>query len=65
MHPNTEWLMDWGDRMVKKFGQPTKKYYNWCRKLAYAVSEEGNANPSDYAISVAKKWEKRRRNDCN
>lgn len=22
MHPNTEYLMRWNDRMVKKFGQP-------------------------------------------
>lgn len=57
MHPNTKRLMDWGDRMIKKFGHP-KTGYDWCRKLAYSVGEEGNDYPSNYAITIAKKWEK-------
>lgn len=56
IHPNTQWLMDWGDRMIKKFGHP-EIGYDWCRKLAYSIGEEGNDHPSDYAIAVAKKWE--------
>ena len=56
MTSNTNWLMDWNDRMIKKYGHP-KIGYDWCRKLAYSVGEAGNESPSDYAILVAKKWE--------
>lgn len=56
MNDNTRWLLGWADRMVKKFGQP-KSGYDWCRKLAYSVEEEGSDSPSDYAIAVARKWE--------
>ena len=57
MHENTKWLMRWADRMYKKFGPP-KTGLDWCRKLAYSVGEEGLDHPSDYAVSVARKWEK-------
>jgi len=57
MYPNTKWLMDWNDRMVKKFGQP-KTGFDWCRKLAYSVGEAGNDNPSDSAINIAETWER-------
>ena len=60
MHENTKWLMDWADRMNEKFGHPEDDF-DWCRKLAYFVSEEGNDNPSNYAISVAKIWERKAR----
>ena len=60
MHSNTKWLIGWADRMNKKFGPP-KTGYDWCRKLAYSVGEEGEDHPSDYAISVAKKWESTRK----
>ena len=56
MHPNTKWIMDWADRMYAKFGLP-KTGMDWCRKLAYSVGEGGEDHPSNYAISVAKKWE--------
>jgi len=57
MHPNAKWLMDWNDRMIAKYGQP-KTGYDWCRKLAYAMNEEGNDYPSYDAIRMAEKWEK-------
>ena len=56
MHPNSEWLIKWCDRMVNKYGQP-KTGYDWCSKLAHSIGEEGDDNPSDYAIEIAKKWE--------
>ena len=58
-HRNTEWLMAWADRMVAKFGHPTEGV-DWCRKLAYYMREEGNDSPSDEAIKVAKRWEKKK-----
>lgn len=57
MKGNTLWLMDWADRMVKKYGQP-KDDFDWCRKLAYYMGEEGKDHPSNSAIRVAKEWEK-------
>ena len=57
MHENTKWLMDWADRMNEKCGPPEDDF-DWCRKLAYFVSEEGKDHPSYYAISVAKTWER-------
>jgi len=56
LHPNTERLMAWADRMYAKHGNP-KTGYDWCRKLAYAVGEAGNDYPSDEALRVAEKWE--------
>ena len=56
MEVNTKWLMNWNDRMLKKYGHP-KTGYDWCRKLAYSIGEEGEYAPSNYAIEVAKKWE--------
>jgi len=58
MHENTQWLMDWADRMNEKFGPPEDDF-DWCRKLAYFVDEAGNDHPSNYAISVAKIWERK------
>jgi len=57
MHENTTWLMDWADRMNEKCGPPEDDF-DWCRKLAYFVGEEGNDHPSYQAISVAKSWER-------
>ena len=58
MHKNTKWIMQWADRMNKKFGKPKNPMdYDWIRKLSYYVDEAGNDYPSDYAIDVAKKWE--------
>lgn len=56
MHPNTQWLINWADRMNAKWGPP-ETGYDWCRKLAYFVGEEGQDHPSDFAIEAAKKWE--------
>lgn len=56
IHLNAAWLMAWNDRMVAKYGQP-KEGIDWCRKLAYAVGEEGNDNPSNHALSIAEEWE--------
>ena len=56
MHRNSEWLMDWCDRMIAKYGQP-KEGIDWCRKLAYAVGEEGEDHPSNHALSIAEEWE--------
>ena len=53
---NSQWLMGWNDRMLAKYGQP-KIGYDWCRKLAYAMNEDGNACPSADAIKKAKQWE--------
>lgn len=61
MHQNTKWLMKWADRMAKKFGNPDSDN-DWCRKLAYAVDEAGNDNPSSFALSVAARWEDRLEN---
>lgn len=57
MHRNTVWLMNWDDRMVKKYGQPLSQK-DWCTKLAYSVGEEGNDYPSNHALSIAEEWEK-------
>ena len=57
MHENTKWVMDWADRMVKRFGQPYDDF-DWCRRLAYAMGEEGFDIPSNMAINIAKDWEK-------
>ena len=57
MDDNTRWIMSWADRMYEKYGHP-KTGYDWCRKLAYAVGEEGNDSPSFRAIELAKKWER-------
>lgn len=57
LHPNTLWLMEWGDRMYKMYGHPDSGM-DWCRKLAYFVGEEGNDYPSVGAIAVAERWEK-------
>lgn len=62
MNPNTIWLMSWYDRMVAKYGHP-RDGVDWCRKLAYYMGEEGNANPSDDAIIVAQSWEERNPED--
>ncbi len=43
--------------MTNKFGQP-KNDYDWCRKLAYFTGEEGNDHPSDYALAIARNWER-------
>lgn len=56
MHSNTKWIMSWADRMNEKFGPP-EYGYDWCRKLAYKIGEQGNDHPSDNAISKAKEWE--------
>lgn len=58
-HPNTKWLIDWCDRMIAKFGHP-KDDFDWCRKLAYHMGEEGNDHPSEEAIKVAKRWEEKK-----
>jgi hypothetical protein len=55
-HPNTLWLMNWGDRMRMRYGRPNDGV-DWCRKLAYATGEEGTDHPSNAAIEIAKKWE--------
>lgn len=57
LHANTIWLMDWADRMFKKYGHPIEGY-DWCRKLAYHVGEAGNDHPSNEAIKIAEQWEK-------
>lgn len=57
MHKNTKWLIDWADRMHSKFGPPVMGL-DWCRRLAYYLDEQGNDHPSDFAIEVAKKWER-------
>jgi hypothetical protein len=62
MHPNSQWLIEWADRMNAKYGPP-KTGIEWCRKLAYFVSEEGNDHPSDMAIDIAKAWELRGKRD--
>ena len=55
-NPEITWLMNWADRMVKKYGQP-KEGYDWCRKLAYFMGEAGNYAPSQKALEVARFWE--------
>ena len=57
MHENTKWVMDWADRMVERFGQPHDDF-DWCRRLAYHMGEEGDDHPSVSAINVAHIWEK-------
>ena len=52
----TTWLMQWADRMSTKYGQP-QSGYDWCRKLAYAMGEQGQDSPSEDAIARAKIWE--------
>jgi hypothetical protein len=56
MHPNSEWLIKWCDRMITKYGHPTYDF-DWCRKLAYHMGEAGNDNPSYEAMKVAEEWE--------
>ena len=59
---NTIWLMEWCDRMLKKYGHP-ETGVDWCRKLAYFMDESGNDSPSDDAIKTAKTWEKEQPGD--
>ena len=54
--PNSQWLIDWCDRMIAKYGHP-KSGVDWCRKLAYFMGEAGNDSPSNEAIIVAMEWE--------
>ena len=56
LHINTKWLLGWSDRMFQKYSHPTDDY-DWCRKLAYYMGEEGNDYPSDEAIKTASRWE--------
>ena len=51
----SQWLIDWCDRMVAKYGQPLDDM-DWCRKLAYYMGEQGNDSPSIEAIEQAKVW---------
>ncbi len=53
---NSQWLMEWADRMFEKYGPP-KTDVDWCRKLAYHMDEAGNDSPSTEAIDMAKQWE--------
>jgi len=55
LHSNTIWLINWNDKMIAKYGHP-ETGYDWCRKLAYYMGEEGNDIPSPDAIAIAKKW---------
>ena len=57
MHENTKWIMDWGDRMDKKFGPPDEGD-SWILNLADAANEARDDYPSQKAIDLAMKWER-------
>lgn len=55
LHPNTIWLMDWGERLRPL----TPSTICLCSALAKAVGEDGQDYPSSFAIQTAKDWEER------
>jgi len=51
------WVLHWADRMYEKYGE-SPSHFDWIRRLAYLMGEEGNQIPSKEAIEVAKRWER-------
>ena len=48
--------MNWADRMQEIYGDCPDDF-DWIRKLAYHMGEEGNDYPSDNALNIARQWE--------
>jgi len=55
MHPNTQFIIDWTDRMMKKHSGFCGAVF--CEALAEYCNEAGNEDPSNRAVEVAQKWE--------
>ena len=54
MDPNTSWVLEWMDRMMKKTDMCGAVFPE---VLAYVMKEEGNDSPSNEAVNLARKWE--------
>lgn len=57
LHPNTEWLIAWWERLAPIVNGKLGLQRDLCQDLAYRMDEAGNDNPSNAAIEEAKRWE--------